>query len=55
MLRKDLTVGQLYYVNSIDLYVLTPDNVGAFWFDSFAQAFDETGLDDVVTIGTLED
>lgn len=55
MFRKDLTVGQLYYVDSIDLYAVTPDGVGVFWFDSFAQAFDATGLDDVVTIGSLED
>lgn len=55
MRRDELTVNMLYYVADVEQYLFTPDGVGCFWFDSFAEAFSETGLSGLITIESLED
>lgn len=43
MYRKDLKVDQAYYVERDDLFFITPDAVGGFWYNTLEELEDQHG------------
>jgi hypothetical protein len=56
MTRDELDIDRLYYVLDVKQYVITPDGVGCFWYESLDQALRATGWDDEIRmIENVED
>lgn len=41
--RSELKAIQLYYVESIEQWFWTPDGLGGYWYDTEAEAREDTG------------
>lgn len=41
--RSELAVDTAYYIRKDDMYFITPDAVGGFWYDSIEALEDEHG------------
>ena len=54
--RKNLEVDRIYKDRSNGLYAYTPDGVGCIWFDTLAEAREETGIElPVIVVSEIED
>jgi hypothetical protein len=54
--RKSLQVDRVYYVRSSNMYFVTPDCFGGFWYETLSEAQDEHGdLRAPIHIEELED
>jgi hypothetical protein len=54
--RDELDVDVVYYVEDIKQYMITPDGVGCFWYDSLTDVIRATGIiDEARVIDSVED
>jgi hypothetical protein len=42
--RSALSVDTAYYIRKDDMYFITPDGVGGYWFDTIEELEDEYGF-----------
>lgn len=53
--RNTLEVDTIYYVRSDEMYFVTPDGFGGYWYETLAEAEEEHGKTGVTYIQELED
>jgi non-homologous end joining protein Ku len=54
--RDDMETDRIYYVWNSNKYVITPDGVGCFWYDTIDEALDATDkVGKIFVIEELED
>lgn len=53
--RSSLKVDTIYYVEKDDMYFVTPDCFGGYWYETLKEAQEEHGSTRVIHIQELED
>jgi hypothetical protein len=56
MIRDELAVDVVYYVEDVKQYMITPDGVGCVWYEGLADVIRATGITDAIrVIESVED
>jgi hypothetical protein len=53
--RDELKVNTIYYVEKDDVYFVTPDGIGGYWYDTEEEAREEHGDGEIIDIEELSD